>query len=371
MGGKLFSTSQPGVFYRILKQRDPATGKPDCTFYISKPDEFGVPHWISLGRKSKGMTARKAAALKNGDSQETLLSIKNRAYTVGNAVEDYVVWASNQGKITDRPLAQYDFHCKQLIHNIPLRSFHPEQAEALKVRLMKKSISTQSVHHILAFLRRAINYAIGRGKATSNPFRVLPGGVFRMPVLDNKRLRFLTPEECRILLEALKKVSPQTYYMAQLSLKTGMRATEIFRLQWTDIDAISCCLHIRAKGGRREVVSAPRDVVDMLLQLPKVDGSPYCFPMPDGRIRTQTPATFRRVVQRLGMQAPKDSPYHISFHVFRHTFASWLAQSGQVTLHELMHLMRHRSIEMTQRYAHLIPSEITGKLSLVSRMLSQ
>ncbi|WP_077073668.1 tyrosine-type recombinase/integrase [Mailhella massiliensis] len=371
MGGKFFSTTQPGVFYRILKQKDPATGKPDCSFYISKPDDFGVPHWITVGRKSEGMTPRKAAALKNGESQKNLISSKSRAYTIGNAIEDYVLWASNQGKITDRPLDQYDFHCKQLIHNIPLRSFRPEQAEALKVRLMKKSISNQSVHHMLAFLRRAINYAIGMGKATHNPFRVLPGGVFRMPVLDNKRLRFLTPEECRILLAALKNASPQTYYMAQLSLKTGMRATEIFRLQWTDIDAMSCCLHIRAKGGRKEVVSAPREVIEMLLSMPRIEASPYCFPMPDGSIRNRTPATFNHVVARLGMQVPKESPYHISFHVFRHTFASWLAQSGQVTLHELMHLMRHRSIEMTQRYAHLIPSEITGKLSLVSRMLSQ
>ena len=368
MGGKFFSTTQPGVFYRVLKQKDPATGKPDCSFYISKPDDFGQPHWITVGRKSEGMTARKAAALKNGGPMSIS---RNRSYTVGDAVEDYVQWASNQGKFTNRPLEQYNFHCKKLIHTIPLRSFRPEQAESLKVRLMKKNISNQSVHHMLSFLRRAINYAIGSGKATHNPFRVLPGGVFRMPNLDNKRLRFLTPEECRNLLNALKKTSPQTFYMAQLSLKTGMRATEIFRLQWADVDAISGCLYIRAKGGQREVVSAPREVIEMLLALPKVDGSPYCFPLPDGRIRKQTPATFRRIVERLGMQAPKDSPYHISFHVFRHTFASWLAQSGQVTLHELMHLMRHRSIEMTQRYAHLIPSEITGKLSLVSRILSQ
>lgn len=369
MGGKFISTAQPGVFYRILKQKDPATGKPDCTFYISMPDEFGVRHWLSVGRRSEGMTARKAALMKNRDAHEALVASR-KAYTIGDAVSDYIVWASNQGKTTDRPLAQYEFHCKKLIHNIPLRSFKPEQAEALKVRLMQKAISNQSVHHMLAFLRRVINYAIGRGMAVNNPFRVLPGGVFRMPKLDNKRLRFLTPKECRVLLNELKTASPQTYYMALLSLKTGMRATEIFRLQWSDIDTMAGCLYIRAKGGHRETVTTPREVVEMLFSLPRFD-SPYCFPMPDGSIRRQTPVTFGRIVKRLGMQAPSDSPYHITFHVFRHTFASWLAQSGQVTLYELMHLLRHKSIEMTQRYAHLIPAEVTGKLSLVSQMLSQ
>ena len=37
----------------------------------------------------------------------------------------------------------------------------------------------------------------------------------------------------------------------------------------------------------------------------------------------------------------------------RHTFASWLAQSGKVTLMELQKLMRHKNITMTMRYAHL------------------
>jgi len=317
------------------------------------------------------MTIQKAAALKNTNAQEIIPHHNRKSYTVGNAVEEYVAWAVNQGKIVDRPLGQYDFHCRKIIHNIPLRTFRAEQAEALKVQLMNKKLSNQTVHHMLAFLRRAINYAIGRGRGVTNPFRVTPGGVFRMPKLDNKRLRFLTPEECHKLLDALKKASPQTYRMALLSLKTGMRATEIFHLRWTDIDVSANCLYIRAKGGKREIVSAPKDVIEMLQNAPHLGDSPYCFPMPDGTRRRQTPATFHHIVKRLDMQAPTDSPYHISFHVFRHTFASWLAQSGQVTLYELMHLMRHKSIEMTERYAHLIPSEVAEKLSLVSLMLSK
>ena len=59
MGGKFISTAQPGVFYRILKQKDPATGKPDCTFYISMPDEFGVRHWLSVGRRSEAYDRQK------------------------------------------------------------------------------------------------------------------------------------------------------------------------------------------------------------------------------------------------------------------------------------------------------------------------
>ncbi len=37
----------------------------------------------------------------------------------------------------------------------------------------------------------------------------------------------------------------------------------------------------------------------------------------------------------------------------RHSFASWLASSGQVSMYELQKLLTHSSPQMTQRYAHL------------------
>lgn len=37
----------------------------------------------------------------------------------------------------------------------------------------------------------------------------------------------------------------------------------------------------------------------------------------------------------------------------RHSFASWLASSGQVPMYELQKLLTRSSPQMTQRYAHL------------------
>ena len=54
----------------------------------------------------------------------------------------------------------------------------------------------------------------------------------------------------------------------------------------------------------------------------------------------------------------------------RHTFASWLAQSGKVTLLGLQKLMRHKNITMTMRYAHLFPGQESEKLSIIGEMLA-
>lgn len=369
--GGFVSTRYPGVFYKELASLDPHTGKPDRTFYYSAPDEFGKAHWIKVGRQSQGVTARIAAARKTKHEPAPSVVTEAKPFTFGEAVAAYEAYARANGKHIDPPLEQYVFHCKRHLHNTPIDAFTPEQAEALKGRLRKRNLAEQSVHHALSFLKRVCNYAIGTGHAKNNPFKVSAGGVFRMPTLNNRRERYLTPAECNRLLEALQKRSAQLWYMARLSLATGMRATEIFSLMWSDIDRTANCLYVRAKGGRREIVRATPETIAMLEDMPRIADSPYVFPLPDGRRRGDTPATFRRIVEDLGMQAPANSPQHISFHTFRHTFASLLAQSGTVTLHELQLLLRHRTIEMTLRYAHLIPSETAGKIGIIDDMLKE
>ena len=42
----------------------------------------------------------------------------------------------------------------------------------------------------------------------------------------------------------------------------------------------------------------------------------------------------------------------VTFHTPRHTFASWLVMEG-VRLFEVSQLLRHASIQMTERYAYL------------------
>ena len=173
MSGTFKSTGLPGVYYRLLKQKNPRTGKPDQSYYITISDDFGASHWVSVGRQSEGMTARKAAVLKFDKASEILLKKQNKNYSVGDAVNDYATWMKNRGKDACRYVSQYNYHCKRLLDNIPLNSVTPEQAEALKVRLLKKKISPQTTYHILAFLRRALDMQKSPAKLPDRPLHHL------------------------------------------------------------------------------------------------------------------------------------------------------------------------------------------------------
>ena len=47
----------------------------------------------------------------------------------------------------------------------------------------------------------------------------------------------------------------------------------------------------------------------------------------------------------------------VTFRTLRHTFASWLVMNG-TPLFEVSQLLRHASIQMTERYAHLAPDHL-------------
>lgn len=96
------------------------------------------------------------------------------------------------------------------------------------------------------------------------------------------------------------------------------------------------------------------------------------FSSSPGRRRfREDPACFQTAVRKLNL-APEDgdSLYAATLHTMRHAFASWLVQSGKVTLMELQKLMRHKNITMTMRYAHLFPGQESEKFLIIGDMLA-
>ena len=65
--------------------------------------------------------------------------------------------------------------------------------------------------------------------------------------------------------------------------------------------------------------------------------------------------TFENAVTELGFnKGVEDQRQKVVFHTLRHTFGSWLAIQGTPIL-TIKELMGHKSLSMTERYAHLTP----------------
>ena len=93
-----------------------------------------------------------------------------------------------------------------------------------------ENLSPQSVYHCLSLVRRVLKRAV--------EWELYEGPVpkFRMPKFDNRRMRFLTSDEARRLLEELKAKSVLWHDIALFALQTGLRAGEIYALRPFDVD---------------------------------------------------------------------------------------------------------------------------------------
>jgi site-specific recombinase XerD len=88
----------------------------------------------------------------------------------------------------------------------------------------------------------------------------------------------------------------------------------------------------------------------------------------DGRI-TSVSQTFDRVVKGLGLNKGVTDPRQkVVFHTLRHTYASWLVESG-VDLYTVKELMGHSTIALTERYSHLGNNTLQNAVKVLEKSM--
>jgi len=390
---KYIKTKFEGVYYRLSTKRDPRTGEQDRIYAFWYADAEGKGHWKTIGRHSEGIRPaivrrERAKFLAEFEASGVNPIIRDKV-TVGDVVDAYHAWGKSEGKYIFKTYIQYNAHLRKRLHTLPISEITPGLLTSIKEQLLKtpcrnsttskkaggenhtpKTLAASSVNRLFNFVRAAINRAIATNVWKGNNPLSTKGGVWSLLKTNNNRLRFLTIEEAKALLDDLEKRHQQLHDMVLLSLRTGLRPTEIFKLKGQDIDANANVLYILAKGGKRVPVRVPADMIQMLQGYNRKPAEPIFRSPRKGTAYSETPACFRTAVKNLKL-APEDGDplYAVTLHTMRHTFASWLAQSGKVSLMELQKLMRHETITMTLRYAHLFPGQEAEKLSVIEEML--
>jgi len=253
---------------------------------------------------------------------------------------------------------------KPIIGNLSFRDIRPLHLEKIKAQMRqgkrensapKKSkprpLSPKSINYALAVIRQVWNQACRDGLVTGD----WPGKAVKKPVVKNKSIRFLTREEADLLLAELYKKSPQLHDMAALSLYMGLRAGEVFSLRWENINfEKDMLLAVDTKNSETRAAYMTPGAKEILERRSlEAEGNGLVFLNNKGNQIDQVSSTFARVVDSIGLNAGvNDARMKVTFHTMRHTYASWLVENG-VDLYTVKVLLGHKSIKMTERYAHL------------------
>jgi integrase len=180
----------------------------------------------------------------------------------------------------------------------------------------------------------------------------------------------LTPEQAQKLLKALDEEPDQVQAsLVRLALFTGMRRGALLNLQWGDLDFERGFITLRgdvAKKQKTETIPMNDQARSILNGLPRTR-SPYVFP---GRYDDRPRGNISPMLKRVRAKAGLPETFR-PLHGLRHSFASWLASSGQVSMYELQKLLTHSSPQMTQRYAHLHDDALRKASGVAGALFSQ
>jgi integrase len=213
----------------------------------------------------------------------------------------------------------------------------------------------------LAVLSKMMNLAEAWGLRPdgSNPVRHV------RKYREDKRERFLTPEELRRLGAVLASIqadgSESPFAIAAISLLvlTGARLTEILTLKWEYVDLERQVLRLPDSKTGAKVIYLSAPAIKLLRTMPRMEGNPYVIAgKKDGARLINLQKPWRRIRALAGLD-------DVRIHDLRHSFASIAASAG-MSLPMIGKLLGHNQAATTQRYAHLAADPVRAAADLVA-----
>lgn len=366
---KRFKTQYPGVFF--IEGKSLYNGKPERIYNIRYRKD-GKQIEEKAGRSSEGMTPARVAVLRSERISGKRQTNKERRqekkaqeeaeagrWTVDKLWDQY-----KDGRPRNKSLRVDDGRYENFLQK-PFGGKEPKEILMLEVDKLRlrtlKDKSPQTVVHILNLLERIVNYGYKRGLCHRLEFHV------QKPRVNNIKTEDLMPDQLEALLEAIDADDNiQARNLMKMTLFTGMRRGELFKLKWVDIDEQRGFIKIRdPKGGPDQAIplnEGSRSVLDSHIKT----GSPYVFPGRGGQQRVDINKQVNRIKTRAGL--PKDFR---PLYGLRHTYASMLISSGKVDLYTLQKLLTHKDPRMTQRYAHLRDQPLKDASQVAGDIISE
>ncbi|MCP5002661.1 MAG: site-specific integrase [Planctomycetes bacterium] len=267
---------------------------------------------------------------------------------------EYLKWTERQ-----RVHVTKKIWVKQLVEafgNLSVRDLNPrviEQWQSVRLKFNKPS----TVNRLTGCLKHMINKGVQWGMATEETLKQVR--MVKPLEENNRRLRFLTIEECQTLVDCC---APHLRPIVVVALHTGMRRGEVLGLKWEQVDLNhGFILLSTSKNGERREIPLDDTLIDMFSEMPHSIESIHVFTDRDGNPYKGIKHSFSTALRKADIR-------DFRFHDLRHTFASHLVMGG-VDLVSVKDLLGHKSLTMTLRYAHLAAGHKRRAVNTLDQLL--
>jgi len=343
------------------------------------------PNWIvefqylgqTVRRSSKTPSRTTAKALEERwrrEIQERVASGKLPTIPFGEAIDRYfdtILSPRSKGdkdKVRDKDLCVLGKLRTRFGEDTPLDNI--TSADIAKYRdelVTKHKLTPSTANREVAYMRAIINRAANDWNISTAPFRVK---MFKEPP---GRVRWLSPEEeKRLLDECSSHLRPIVTFL----MDSGCRKAEALSLTWRDVVFEEDRVRIRIGADRAKNATAtskavPKRTAELLRQLLKErpEGAERVFLFVPKSKKDEKPSSPRPLGNiQIGFKAAcrRAKIEDFNIHDLRHHYASRLVQRG-VPLQRVQLLLGHKSMRMTERYAHLAPSDLDDAVAVLDR----
>lgn len=362
-----------GVYYYEMAHLH--NGKPDrCYYFAYKVGRKLV--WKKVGKASEGYGPEVAAELR----AKTLLGLSigdevltpkeereqrsERDKTLSELAKLYFDAKSDElkGLYTDKN--RFDKHLA--VRFGPRRVGQISQADIESFKKdMRKRYKPATIWNTLEIMRRIINYGYRTNRCPALSFQI------EMPVKDNDIVEYLKPEEAQRFLDVVRGWPERDVsHMLQVAYFTGMRRSELFKLEDRDVDFHLNIIRIRdPKGGKTSTIGMSGLVADIIRsqlawRQERFPDSPFVFPGRNGARRTDCSA-----VDNIRKAAGLPKTFR-PFHGLRHHFAVTLANSGKFSINMISEALTHKNADFTRKkYAQFLPETLAAMSNAAAEVL--
>ncbi|MBF0487218.1 MAG: site-specific integrase [Nitrospirae bacterium] len=307
-------------------------------------------------KEAETLLLERKKLIREGKQPEPVKKINN--HTFKQLADQYLTWAERQRSF--RSKKGFILQLVETFGNVPIRRFNTMMLEQFQTERMAKGNKPATVNRLLATVKHMFTKAVQWEMVEDYAFKK----VRQVKLLqeNNRRLRYLSQEECQ---ELLNSCDSHLYPIVATALNSGMRKGEILSLKWENVDLKHgfILLSTDTKNGERREIPINATLKAVFQAVNRRLDVPYVFFDNAGKSYKDVRKSFNTACRKVGI---KD--FH--FHDLRHTFASHLVMAG-VDITTVKELLGHKTLTMTLRYAHLAPSHKVRAVDMLDNAINQ
>lgn len=281
--------------------------------------------------------------------------------TLGQAVAGYLEWSQHENKATTYQDKINRSHTilRHFEQNRRLSAVTVEDIERYK--LQRKSETAQrrkqpptgaTINRELTFLQGLFTWAKAWGKVAASPFDT---GAIKKYKEQPSEGKYLDAEQKRRLIEACaEKFRP----IVVAVLNTGMRLSEVRRLEWKHVNLSLRVIHLVETKSRNRTVMMGPGLIEMFKRLPK--RSAFVFTHENGE-----PVSVSYIEEEMGRTCERAGILDFTFHDLRDVFSTDFYKQTK-DIRKLQRVLGHASIATTERYLATLGLEDSREADAIS-----